>query len=48
MVSHKDGKIIAAHCNCMAGLGESCSHVATLLWGASGNYHIVIERKRMM
>lgn len=26
------GKIITAHCNCMAGLGETCSHVASLLW----------------
>ena len=27
-----DGKILAAHCDCMAGLGETCSHVASLLW----------------
>ena len=27
-----DGKILAAHCDCMAGLGETCSHVALLLW----------------
>lgn len=27
-----DGVIIAAHCDCMAGLGESCSHVAALLF----------------
>ena len=26
------GKIITGHCDCMAGLGESCSHVASLLW----------------
>ena len=25
-------KILAGHCNCMAGMGESCSHVASLLW----------------
>ena len=24
--------MLAAHCNCVAGLGESCSHVASLLW----------------
>ena len=23
---------MAGHCNCMAGLGETCSHVAALLW----------------
>lgn len=27
-----DGKILAGHCNCMAGLGETCSHVSSLLW----------------
>ena len=25
-------KIVAAHCDCMAGLGETCSHVSSLLW----------------
>ena len=25
-------KIISAHCNCMAGLGESCSHIASGLF----------------
>ena len=29
---NKDGVVIAAHCNCKAGLGESCSHVAALLF----------------
>ena len=24
--------MLAAHCNCVAGLGESCSHIASLLW----------------
>ena len=23
---------MAAHCNCMAGLGEACSHVASLMF----------------
>ena len=27
-----DGEILAAHYDCMAGLGESCTHVASLLW----------------
>ena len=27
-----DGNILAAHCDCMAGLGETCSHVSSLLW----------------
>ena len=32
VVSHKNGKVVCGHCDCMAGLGESCSHVASLLW----------------
>ncbi|XP_063963770.1 uncharacterized protein LOC129270480 [Lytechinus pictus] len=27
-----DGVVVAAHCDCMAGLGESCSHIAALLF----------------
>lgn len=26
------GTIICAHCTCMAGLGEACSHIAALLF----------------
>ena len=26
------GKIVTEHCNCTADLGETCSHVASLLW----------------
>lgn len=32
IVSMTDGKILAAHCDCMAGLGETCSHVSSLQW----------------
>ena len=32
IVAAEDGKIITGHCNCMAELGECCSHVASLLW----------------
>ena len=32
VIVQKSGKVLSAHCNCMAGLGESCSHVASLLW----------------
>ena len=27
-----DGEILCAHCNCMAGAGEACSHIAALLY----------------
>ena len=26
------GRILAGHCDCTAGLVETCSHVASLLW----------------
>ena len=32
VICERDGKILCGHCDCMAGLGESCSHVASLLW----------------
>ena len=32
IVATKDGVIKAAHCNCQAGLGECCSHVAALMF----------------
>ena len=27
-----DGTIIYAHCNCIAGADEVCSHIAAMLW----------------
>ena len=32
IIAMDDGRILAAHCDCMAGLGETCFHVASLLW----------------
>ena len=32
------GEIICAHCTCMAGLRETCSHVAALLFTAEANF----------
>ena len=32
LVATKDGVIKAAHCTCQAGLGECCSHVASLMF----------------
>ena len=31
--------MLAAHCNCVAGLGGSCSHVASLLWAIEAGVH---------
>ena len=33
MIADKDGMILSAHClNCKAGLAESCSHIASVLF----------------
>ena len=32
VISHKDGTIQSGHCTCMAGLGETCTHIAALLF----------------
>ena len=32
ILAEKGGRILAAHCDCMAGLGEICTHVAALLF----------------
>ena len=31
-LSKADGVILSSHCNCMAGLDESCSHIAATLF----------------
>jgi hypothetical protein len=35
----KKGLVICGLCNCMAGLGEACSHVAALLFLLDSNTH---------
>ncbi len=32
-----NGVVICAHCNCMAGLGEACSHIAAILFTLDAN-----------
>ena len=32
VAAEKSGTIICAHCTCMAGLGEACSHISALLF----------------
>ena len=32
--AEENGTVLCAHCTCMAGLGEACSHVAALLFAA--------------
>lgn len=31
------GEVLSAHCTCMAGLGEACSHIAAVLFTAETN-----------
>lgn len=32
VIAEKSGRILGAHCTCMVGLGETCTHVAALLF----------------
>lgn len=34
------GRIHSAHCNCKAGLGEVCTHIATLLFGIDAGVRV--------
>ena len=34
------GEVLCAHCTCMAGLGETCSHIAAVLFTAEGNTRV--------
>ena len=37
VATKNDGEVMCAHCSCMAGLGESCSHIAALLFAVQTN-----------
>ena len=32
IIAEGDGRVLSAHCRCMAGQGESCSHIASVLF----------------
>ena len=38
-----DGTVICAHCNCMAGAGDACSHVAALLYAVMAKANLTKE-----
>ena len=40
IIAEESGKVIAAHCDCMVGLGESCTHVASLLFAVEREVRI--------
>ena len=37
IAAEKIGTIVCAHCTCIAGVGEACSHIAALLFVAETN-----------
>ena len=37
VATRQNGVVLCAHCTCMAGIGEACSHVAALLFAAEAN-----------
>ena len=37
-IAESEGKILAAHSDCMAGLGETRSQVASLLWATPAEW----------
>ena len=40
VICEASGEVLTGHCNCMAGLGETCSHVASLLWAIEAGIRI--------
>ena len=40
VICETTGKVLCGHCNCMAGLGESCSHIATILWAIEAGVQV--------
>ena len=40
IAAENSGAIICAHCTCMAGLGEACSHISAVLFAAEANTNI--------
>lgn len=39
VAARNEGSILCAHCSCMAGLGEACSHIGALLFTLDRNTH---------
>ena len=35
-----NGEVVAAHCTCMVGIGEACSHIAAVLFAAEANTQV--------
>ncbi|XP_062543047.1 uncharacterized protein LOC134210788 [Armigeres subalbatus] len=46
MIINRNGNVRSAHCNCVAGLSETCSHVSTLLY-ALANLHFMTSTYKL-
>ena len=44
VICNKGGQVISAHCNCMAGLGESCTHIAATLFFIEASVKDIFSR----
>ena len=40
VIVREDGSLLASYCDCMAGLGEACTHVAALLFVVEANVRV--------
>lgn len=40
VIIEQDGTVLTAHCNCMAGIAESCSHIAAVLFTVDASVRI--------
>ncbi|XP_045213619.2 uncharacterized protein LOC123564267 [Mercenaria mercenaria] len=40
IIGDKSGQVLGAHCTCMAGLGEACTHIAALLFAIDATVRI--------
>ena len=40
IASYSSGEVVCAHCTCMAGIGEACTHIAAIPFTADGNTQI--------
>ncbi len=40
IIAKPDGEILTAHCDCMAGLGETCSHVTSVVWATESGVRL--------
>ena len=40
VTTYSSGEVVCAHCTCMAGIGEACTHIAALLFTTEANTQV--------